>query len=48
MVYASVMYSSGERNRVEYDSHVDKHMALMDSRIGGTGVGQREVDRAWR
>jgi len=45
MIRVSVMYPSGEGKKFDYDYYVNKHMALVKSRIGAAGLRRLEVDK---
>jgi hypothetical protein len=38
MIRVSVMYSTGEGKKFDYDYYVNKHMTLVKNRIGGAGL----------
>jgi uncharacterized protein (TIGR02118 family) len=45
MVRVSVMYPSGEGKKFDYDYYVNKHMALVKTRLGSVGLHRLEVDK---
>lgn len=45
MIRVSVMCPSGEGKKFDCDYYVNKHMALVKSRIGGAGLRRLEVDK---
>lgn len=45
MIRVSVMYARGEGKKFDHDYYVNKHMALVKSRLGGAGLRRLEVDK---
>ena len=45
MIRVSVMYLAGEGKKFDVDYYVNKHMALVQQRLGGLGLRRWEVDK---
>ena len=45
MVRISVMYAGGDGKKFDHDYFVNKHMPLVQQRLGGLGLRRWEVDK---